>query len=210
MRHLLTVGLMALLMPLASLATEFKEGVHYEVVAEQGTKKPEIMEFFSFYCPHCNNFEPVIADMKPMLGEGIQFKKTHVDFVGVRDQDNQKMMTQALATAEVLPQKDKLIAAIFKHYHGKRAKFNSLADVKDVFAAEGVDAATFDKFYNSFSVRTMASKMKRTQDNWQKKGVLNSVPTFIVNGKYKLILGKESGISDAKGISELVNYLAEK
>ncbi|MDN3380822.1 MULTISPECIES: thiol:disulfide interchange protein DsbA/DsbL [unclassified Pseudoalteromonas] len=212
MIKLVKAGLLALLLPLAVTAapTEYEEGVHYDVVSDRASKKPEIKEFFSFYCPACNNYEALLADVKPKLDKTVTFKKSHVDFVGVRDTENQQMISQALATAEVLPQKDALIAAMFNHIHTKRAKFNELADIKDVFVAQGVDGDKFDKIYKSFSVRTMASKMKREQDYYKEKGALRGVPTFIVNGKYKLNLGRETGITAPEDISKLINYLAAK
>ena len=211
MIKLVKAGLLALLLPLAAnAATTYAEGVHYDVVSERASKKPEVKEFFSFYCPACNNYESLLAEVKPKLDKNVEFKKSHVDFVGVRDAENQKMISQALATAEVLPQKDAIIAAMFNHVHVKRAKFNELADVKDVFVAQGVDGDKFDKLYKSFSVRTMSSKMKRDQDYYKDKGALRGVPTFIVNGKYKLNLGRESGITEPEDISKLINYLAAK
>ena len=212
MIKLVKAGLLAVLLPFAatSLAAAYEEGVHYEVVSERATKKPEIKEFFSFYCPACNNMEALITEFKPSLDKDIKFKKSHVDFIGVRDPETQKMMTQALATAEVLPQKDKIVSAIFNHIHTQRAQFNELADVKDVFVAQGVDGDKFDKLFKSFSVRTLGSKMKRDQDYFKDKGALTGVPTFIVNGKYKLNLGKESGVYKPEDISKLVNYLASK
>ena len=195
MIKLVKAGLLALLLPLAANAapTTYEEGVHYDVVSERASKKPEVKEFFSFYCPACNNYEALLVEVKPKLDTSIEFKKSHVDFVGVRDPENQQMISQALATAEVLPQKDAIIAAMFNHVHVKRAKFNELADVKE-----------------SFSVRTMSSKMKRDQDYYKDKGALRGVPTFIVNGKYKLNLGRESGITEPEDISKLINYLAAK
>lgn len=211
MIKLVKAGLLALLLPLAAnAAATYEEGVHYDVVSERASKKPEVKEFFSFYCPACNNYESLLADVKPKLDKNVEFKKSHVDFVGVRDTENQQMISQALATAEVLPQKDAIIAAMFSHVHVKRAKFNELADVKDVFVAQGVDGDKFDKLYKSFSVRTMSSKMKRDQDYYKDKGALRGVPTFIVNGKYKLNLGRESGITEPEDISKLINYLAAK
>ncbi|MGO2076150.1 MAG: thiol:disulfide interchange protein DsbA/DsbL [Pseudoalteromonas prydzensis] len=211
MIKLVKAGLLALLLPLAAnAATTYEEGVHYDVVSERASKKPEVKEFFSFYCPACNNYESLLAEVKPKLNKDVEFKKSHVDFVGVSNAENQQMISQALATAEVLPQKDAIIAAMFNHVHVKRAKFNELADVKDVFVAQGVDGDKFDKLYKSFSVRTMSSKMKRDQDYYKDKGALRGVPTFIVNGKYKLNLGRESGITEPEDISKLINYLAAK
>ena len=188
MIKLVKAGLLALLLPMAasSVAATYEEGVHYDVVAERATKKPEVKEFFSFYCPACNNMEALIGEFKPKLDKDVKFKKSHVDFVGVRDPENQQMMSQALATAEVLPQKDKIVAAIFNHIHTKRAKFSELADVKDVFVAQGVDGDKFDKLMKSFSVNSKAKSLKMNQETMAKKGVLTGVPTIIVNGKYRI------------------------
>ncbi|NOU51866.1 thiol:disulfide interchange protein DsbA/DsbL [Pseudoalteromonas sp. JBTF-M23] len=200
----------ALMLPmLANAAQQYEEGVHYEVVSERGTKKPEVTEYFSFYCPACNAFEPLITEFKPKLDKSVKFKKSHVNFVGPRDPEKQKMMANALATAAVLPQKDAIVSALFSHIHTKRGKINELADIKDIFVSQGVDADKFDKLYKSFSVRTKASRMTRMQEQLQDKGALTGVPTFIVNGKYKLLL-RESKTTTPEQISALINYLATK
>ncbi|WP_105166931.1 thiol:disulfide interchange protein DsbA/DsbL [Pseudoalteromonas sp. T1lg23B] len=209
MLKLVKAAVVALMLPMLANAAQFEEGVHYKVVSERGTKKPEVTEYFSFYCPACNAFEPLIAQFKAKLDDGVKFKKSHVDFVGSRDPEIQKMMANALATAEVLPQKDAIISALFTHIHTKRGKINELADVKDIFVSQGVDAEKFDKLYKSFSVRTKASKMSRMQEQMQEKGALTGVPTFIVNGKYQLLL-RESNTTTPEQISALINYLAAK
>jgi thiol:disulfide interchange protein DsbA len=210
MLKLIKAAAIAMMLPmLANAAVQYEEGVHYEVVSERGTKKPEVTEYFSFYCPACNAFEPLIAEFKPKLAEGVKFKKSHVDFVGSRDPKIQKMMANALATAAVLPQKDAIVSALFTHIHTKRGKINELADIKDIFVSQGVDGETFDKLYKSFSVRTKASRMARNQEQLQEKGALSGVPTFIVNGKYKLLL-RESKTTTPEQISALINYLATK
>lgn len=191
-------------------AAQYEEGKHYETIDARASKKPEVTEFFSFYCPHCNTFEPIVAELKPMLKDGVKFKKNHVNFVGPRDPEIQTVLAQGYATATVLPNSDALVGAIFDHIHGKRARINELADMKDIFVSQGVTAEDFEKYYNSFSVRTIAAKIKRDQEYYQQKGALKGVPTFIVNGKYRLILGADSGITDAKSMAELINYLAAK
>ena len=199
----------ALMLPLTAQAAPYEEGVHYEVVAERATRKPELMEYFSFYCPACNSMENMLADIKPQLDETVTLKKSHIDFVGPRDPEVQQVLAQALATASVLPQKDKIVAALFNHIHGKRGKINELADVKDIFVAQGVDGEKFDKLYASFAVRTKTSKMQRMQQNLTQKGALTGVPTFIVNGKYKLLL-RESNTTTPEKIAALVNYISKK
>ncbi|CAH9066468.1 Thiol:disulfide interchange protein DsbA [Pseudoalteromonas holothuriae] len=209
MLKLIKAAAVAMMLPMLANAAQFEEGVHYEVVSERGTKKPEVTEYFSFYCPACKAFEPLIADFTPKLNNDVKFKKSHVNFVGPRDPELQKIMANALATATVLPQKDNIVSALFSHIHTKRAKINELADIKDIFVSQGVDGDKFDKLYKSFSVRTKASRMTRMQEQFQNKGALTGVPTFIVNGKYKLLL-RESKTTTPDQISALINYLAVK
>ena len=47
-----------LMIPMVHAAPEFKEGVNYDVVKQTGSAQPEVLEFFSYYCPHCAKFEP--------------------------------------------------------------------------------------------------------------------------------------------------------
>ena len=57
MKKALLMAAALLLAPMAAMAADYKEGVHYTVINDgPETAKPEITEFFSFYCPHCFNF----------------------------------------------------------------------------------------------------------------------------------------------------------
>ena len=58
MIKLVKAGLLAVLLPLAatSFAATYEEGVHYDVVSDRATRKPEVKEFFSFY-PFINRFK---------------------------------------------------------------------------------------------------------------------------------------------------------
>ena len=62
MIKLVKAALMAMTLGLAANATavQYEEGKHYETIDARASKKPEVKEFFSFYCPACNNFEPVV------------------------------------------------------------------------------------------------------------------------------------------------------
>ncbi|WP_440054314.1 thiol:disulfide interchange protein DsbA/DsbL [Pseudoalteromonas sp. T1lg65] len=200
---------LAFILPVFAQAAQFEEGVHYDVIAERGTKSPQVTEYFSFFCPACNAMEGLLVELKPKLDKEVKFKQSHVDFIGSRKPEVQSALATGLAIAEVLPEKDKLVAAVFNHIHGKRASVNELADIKDIFVAQGVDGAKFDKLAQSFAVRTKTSKMQRMQKTMSEKGALTGVPTFIVNGKYKLNL-RESGTTKPEQIAALINYLAKK
>ena len=48
-----------LMIPMVHAAPQFKEGVNCDVVSQTGSAQPEVMEFFSYFCPHCAKFEPI-------------------------------------------------------------------------------------------------------------------------------------------------------
>lgn len=190
MKHFfLLVSFLILTFSSLTQAQDLKEGVHYEVISNQSTtsSKPEIKEFFSFYCPHCFTFEPLADRLKEGQKEGnYKFVKSHVDFLRAAGPDIQFMLTKAQAMADML-QVPAVSKAIFNLIHNKRGVFTKEQDIKALFVANGVDGEKFDKTFNSFPVVAAANKMKQDQEKYSKMRALTGVPTFIVNGKYKLI-----------------------
>ena len=91
-------------------APQFKEGVNYDVVSQTGSAQPEVMEFFSYFCPHCAKFEPIAEDLKKSLPEGVPMKKNPVAFLG---REMGPEMQRAYAVASLLNVEGKLTPAIF-------------------------------------------------------------------------------------------------
>lgn len=184
-------------------AQTLKEGVHYEVISETATKSPEVREFFSYYCPHCLNFEPLAKRLaEKAKSSDFKFEKSHVDFLRAAGPDIQFMLTKALVASEKL-NKPGVNDAIFQYIHKNRSVFTSEKDVRQLFIANGVTGEEFDKTFNSFAVKAQAKGMKKLQNEYAEKRVLTGVPTFIVNGKYKII---NKGF-DARTYGELFEQL---
>lgn len=197
----------ALVFSASTFAVELQENVHYQIIDKksQGTAKPVIKEFFSYYCPHCKTFEPLAKKLKDRAdAEGYKFVKSHVDFLRGASTEIQMMLTKALITSEKLnvPQVND---AIFNYIQTQRAAITGEKDIRNLFLINGVDGKKFDKVFNSFAVVAAAKKMKKEQDSLANKRILTGVPTFIVNGKYKLI---NNGF-DAKSYGDLFTKLEE-
>ena len=69
MKKFIALAMMALALPISAIAAQFEEGTHYEVVSDRASRKPEVKEFFSFYCPACNAYEGLLMDVKPKLSK---------------------------------------------------------------------------------------------------------------------------------------------
>jgi thiol:disulfide interchange protein DsbA len=174
---------LALAIPLQACAQEqWVEGENYTVLDEPATATPEIKEFFSFWCPHCYNYEPVVKDLKSQLDKGTQFHKVHVNFMPNASKDTQDDATRGMMIAKALKQDDKLIGAIFNYLHKQRASITDMKDIRNIFAINGVDTAEFDKLANSFGVNSQLKRNNKILEDY--RNYVHSVPSFIVNGKY--------------------------
>lgn len=207
MKKLATWVLAALVLPLSAWAAQFEEGTHYEVIAEQATAKPEVKEFFSFYCPACFGFEPKVQALSKKLPAGTELKKVHVDFLRHASPEIQNTVVRAYLVAKNLGKGDEAASALFNHIHVDRKSFASDEDIKAVVVGLGIDAATYDKAIKSFTVVGAAKQMKKDQDNLTSRRVLSGVPMFVVNGKYKILNQGLSRDNQEQEFNELVAYL---
>lgn len=200
MKRIFTLLIGLVLLPLSVNAAQFKEGVNYEVIKQTATAKPEVLEFFSYFCPHCNTFEPTIAALKDNLNKDVTFKKNHVDFLGGAMGPK---LTRALAAAEMLEVEDKFNSIVFDRIHTKRKAPTSEKDILAMFSQVGVSESEAKAAMSSFLVDGLASQMKHNTETFKIRGV----PAIIVNGKYQVNTGS---VKNTKEFVELVNYLTKK
>lgn len=184
----------------------FEEGKHYTIISDKADSKPNVTEFFSFYCPHCYRFESIVTDIKKNLPDGVKFKKSHVDFMRTASPQTQQALSRAMVVGEKMGIKDKVVSAIFKHIHEDRKPFTSEADVLAIFSKIGADQDKATKMLNSFAIKGEANRMKKAQEELSRAQVLTAVPMFIVNGKYKLN-GRE--LRSLNDYNDLIEYLVK-
>ena len=161
-------------------AANLTEGKQYVVVeGQQQSAQPEVLEFFSFYCPHCYYFETqfhIPQKISESLPEGTPFKQYHVDFLG-RQSEN---LTRAWALAIAIKAEEKVKLPLFKAAQANT--LNSMNDIRQIFIDNGISAEQFDGGINSFAVNGLVSKQQQLVEKYQVRGV----PDFYVNGKYRV------------------------
>ncbi len=115
MKKLFTLAFFALLFSTqaCSQAVIWQEGKHYTVISDKATDKAEITEFFSFWCPACYNFEPLVADIKKQLPENVAFNKVHVNFMGFASPQVQDEATTALLIGRAMGLEQQVNDGIF-------------------------------------------------------------------------------------------------
>lgn len=189
-----------IMLSLSAHAAKFNEGEHYKVLDLEASKKPVVTEFFSFYCPHCNSFEPIIQQLKQQLPKDAKLQKNHVSFMG----GNMGLpMSKAYATMIALKVEDKMVPVMFNRIHNMNKPPRDEAELRQIFLDEGVDAKKFDAAYNGFAVDSMVRRF----DKAFKDSGLSGVPAVVVNNRY---LVQAQGISSLDEYFELVNFLLKK
>ena len=209
MKKLFAVLAMTLLLPMVQ-AAQFEEGKHYEVIAEQGTAKPEVKEYFSFYCGGCNAFEPIAQSVAKKLPAGVEFKKSHVDFIRAASPELQNALARAYLVAKGLGKGDAVASAFFNQIHRNRAPFANENDIRSLVLLHDIDGDTYDKAMKSFSVRGAVNQMKIEQDELSNRRILTGVPMLVVNGKYKIKNEALDARNYEKEMQQLIDYLLQK
>ncbi len=168
----------------AVTAAPYEEDVDYERLGQpQPTKnkdKIEVIEFFWYGCPHCNNFEPYIQRWKKGLASDVEFIQTPAIF-----RPEWEIHARVFYTAQMLKVLDKIHPAMFNAMHNARLPMSNEEQVMKLFVDNGVSEEDFKRIFKSFAVE---SKVRKAKSLHRSYGV-NSVPTLIINGKYRTNAG---------------------
>ncbi|TQI78011.1 thiol:disulfide interchange protein DsbA [Serratia fonticola] len=201
------LALVGMVMAFSASAAQFSDGTQYVTLDKPVTGEPQVLEFFSFYCPHCYQFEEVyhVSDaVKKALPEGTKMTKYHVEFLGPLG----KQMTQAWAVAMALGVEDKITQPMFEAIQ-KTQTVQTPDDIRNVFIKAGVSAEDYDSALNSFVVKSLVVQQEKAAEDLQLRGV----PAIFVNGKYMV---KNEGLDTSsmeayvKQFAEVVKFLSEQ
>lgn len=144
--------------------------------------KVEVVEFFSYGCPHCNDFNALVSAWAAKLPADVTFKRVPVSF-GRPAWANVGRLYYAL---EVTGDLARLDGEVFKAIHTDRVNMFDERTMKEWIAKKGVDPRKFDEAFASFGVM---SKMKRAESMTQTYKI-QGVPAIAVEGKY-LVGGRD-------------------
>ncbi|SEQ20004.1 thiol:disulfide interchange protein DsbA [Amphritea atlantica] len=198
----LAIGLLLTLTAVIAQAEEYKAGVNYDVIAmpvpTADKTKVEVVEAFGYLCPHCAHFEPLLHSWVTKLPADVDFSRVPVVF-----SRSWEPLARAYYSSEILHDLDKTHQATFDALHKERRRFNSMDDLVNYYADLGVDKDKFTKMIQSFAVN-----MRMNQGASKLKGYgIQSVPTLIVNGKYRITADKAGGHA---GMLKVAEYLIEQ
>ena len=186
----------------AASAAKWEEGKSYFLVdPPQQTAtgdKVEVLEVFSYACPHCAHFQPFADQLKASLPAGAVFTYMPAVFNATWEP-----YARAYYTAESLGVVADTHQALFDALHRDHMPMRTIDDLSAFYAQHGVDKAKFIAASNSFEVE---SKLQRSSQLVKAYNV-DGTPSVIVNGKYRVTGASAGGYPQ---LIELVDWLVQK
>jgi thiol:disulfide interchange protein DsbA len=170
----------ALALPLAAAAQALQEGTNYQRLknpqpVETGDKI-EVLEFFSYGCPHCADLDPELQAWAKTLPSDVVFRRVSVGF-GRESWDN---LGKAYYTLEALGVEAKLAPEVFAAQHRGQVNLASPKVFFDWAAGKGQDRKKVEEMFNSFAIAGKMNRANQVAKNYQ----VQSVPLVIVDGKF--------------------------
>ncbi len=174
-----------------------EEGRHFTLIpkAQPGSQsgKIEVIEFFSYACPACSNFEPVLEPWVRNLPKDVAFRRVPVHFLA-----NAENFQRTYFALEVLGLVEAMQKKIFTAVHVEHANMAKPEDIAAVVARSGTDPQKFLAAFNSFSVAGAVGKAKATVNAY----AIERIPTLAIHGRYLTSPGQAGGAMQGLAVAD--------
>ena len=196
MTRMLVLLALSLNMTLA-LALQPKEGADYDLIKPAppvgSGDEVEVIEFFMYTCPHCNNLDPSLQEWRKKLPENVKFHHMPAMFGGVAN-----LHARAFFALETMGESERVHQAFFDAIHKQKKRLRSQKEIEEFLAGQGVDVEKFRQTMNSFAVQTKANRAAALMRRYG----IRSVPALVVDGRYR--------IKNTPQVLEVTDTLIEK
>ena len=166
---------------------KFKEGKNFtRIIPTQptvgGADKIEVAEVFMYSCPHCFDLEAHINRWEENKDPGVRLVRIPAVFNQLAQMHAQLYYTEVyLARSGALKNPNAFRNTVFQEFHDRGNRLASQAAIQKVFERAGVSEEDFNRTWTSFEV----NQAMRVAADLARRYNIQSVPTIVVNGKYR-------------------------
>lgn len=176
------------------------EGTDYRKIAVPAptptAEKIEVLEFFSYMCPHCAAFNPHVIQWAAKLPKDVSFRRVPVGF----ERPQWVNLARAFYALQVSGDYPRLDGALFKAIHDEKQPLFDQGAIAEWVGKNNGDADKFAGAYGSFGVNNQTVQADRMAQDY---GV-DSVPAITVAGQYYVLADATQG--EEKYQSELLAH----
>ena len=143
----------------------------------------EVLEFFSYNCPHCKDFEPFLKPWAAPLPKNVTFRRVPVGFG--RPEWNATARLNITLTA--LGMAEQLDPLVFVAIHNDRVNFGDEAQRNAWVSKQGIELKRFNDTWASFAVDSQVKRAEQMARDYKVMGV----PSLAINGRYLVSAGEK-------------------
>ena len=167
----------------APAGAQLAEGRDYRLLTParptSSPKKIEVVEFFSYACPHCARFDPLVSAWVAKQPKDVVFKRVPVSY----GREAWMNLARTYYALEATGDLGKLDGALFRAIHDEHRNLFEEQSIADWVGKQGGDAARFANAYVSFGVNNQTVQADQMAQDF----AIDGVPTLAVNGRYVVI-----------------------
>jgi len=153
----------------------------------------EVVEFFSYACIHCKNFEPLVEDWSADLPEDVVFDRQPTTFSPAFI-----LLAQTYFTLRETGALEDNHNRIFRAIHDARRQFLSADAIAEYVDGRGVSKEEFLRVFSSPEVRDAMRSANRDQQQY----LISATPSLVVAGKY--LVGMQGGQRRALDVADFL------
>ena len=152
-----------------------EQGKDNQLIPPDLIEGQSITEVFGYWCNACFSFESTVQKMREQR-EGVNI---------VQIPAGNEVYARLYYTIIALDLGEEAHLNVYKDIQLLRKNLSSKNDVLEFAKRHGYDDTRFMNVYNSFGIGIKAQNALRTVRALANAGVLEGVPTIVINGKYK-------------------------
>jgi protein dithiol oxidoreductase (disulfide-forming) len=137
--------------------------------------KIEVVEFFSYACPHCYSFEPLLDAWVKKQSADVAFRRVPAAFNA-----SWEGLAKMFYALEASGQLDALHKRVFAAIHVQRQRLSGESEMAAFVKGAGGDDAKFLEAFKSFGVATKLRQGKQLAEAYK----IDGVPTLGIHGRF--------------------------
>ena len=177
-RGLVLLAAVTFAAPAPAQEVRARQNVEYRLIAPQPVEtggRIEVVEFFWYGCPHCNNFQPSLEAWVQRKPADVVLRRVPAVF-----RDSWAPHARIYYTLEQLGEVERLHQKVYFGYHVEELSMSKPDVMERWAAANGIDRERWRKSYSSPEVDAKVENAKRLTGAYSLQGT----PSVVVDGRY--------------------------
>lgn len=161
----------------------------------------EVIEFFFYPCPYCNELAPEVERWQKTLPPDVVFRRSPV----VRH-DSWVPLAKIYFALETLGEVARLHLAVYQSYHTDHLQINREPVVETWAAKNSLDGAKFMASYRSAEVQLKVDLARKMTLDYE----VQAMPSFVVDGRYITSTSMTSNVPQVLSVVDALIRFARK